>query len=77
MEVNTHYAKTHLSRLIEKAILGEDVVLARAGKPVAKLVRIQAEGRKRVLGSAKGTIWYAKDWDAPMTDKEFEEFIGG
>ena len=77
MEVNTHYAKTHLSRLIEKAMLGEEVVIARAGKPVAKLVRIGADGRKRILGSAKGTIWYAKDWDAPMTVKEFEEFIGG
>ena len=77
MEVNTHYAKTHLSRLIEKAMLGEDVVIARAGKPVAKLVRIRVEGRKRTLGSAKGTIWYAKDWNTPMTDKEFEELIGG
>jgi antitoxin (DNA-binding transcriptional repressor) of toxin-antitoxin stability system len=58
-------------------MLGEDVVIARAGKPVAKLVRIQVRGRKRILGSAKGTIWYAEDWDGPVNDREFEAFIGG
>lgn len=55
----------------------EQYVIARAGKPVAKLVRIRVEGRRRILGSAKGTIWYTKDWDSPMTGKELEEFIGG
>ena len=77
MEVNTRFAKTHLSKLIEKAMLGEEVVIARAGKPVAKLVRIQPQGRKRILGSAKGSVRFTKGWEAPMTDAEFEEFIGG
>jgi len=77
MEVNTHYAKTHLSRLIEKAMLGEDVVIARAGKPVARLVRVAPPGGQRQLGSARGRIVFKPGWDAPMTRKELEQFLGG
>lgn len=76
MEVNTHYAKTHLSRLIEKAMLGEEVVIARAGKPMARLVRIAAGGKQRKLGSARGRIWFGKGWDAPLTDEEIEQLTG-
>jgi len=77
VEVNTHYAKTHLSRLIEKAILGEEVVIARAGKPVARLVRVASPGGKRQLGSARGQVVFRPGWDAPMTRKELERFLGG
>lgn len=76
MEVNTHYAKTNLSKLIQKVILGEDVVIAKAGKPVARLVRVTPPGGKRTLGAARGRIWFAKDWDAPMSRKELLRFIG-
>jgi prevent-host-death family protein len=75
-EVNIHEAKTHLSRLLAKVAAGEEVIIAKAGKPVAKLVKIDARP-KRVLGSATGTIKFTPGWDAPMTDEEFEEFIGG
>ncbi len=77
MEVNTHYAKTHLSKLIAKALLGEDVVIARAGKPIARLTRLAPPAATRKLGAARGQIVFSKGWNAPMTRKELEEFISG
>ncbi len=75
MELNIHQAKTHLSRLVERALQGEEIIIAKAGKPVAKLVRFQAQPR-RTLGSAAGTIEFAPGWDAPLTDRELGEFLG-
>jgi prevent-host-death family protein len=77
VEVNTHYAKTHLSRLIEEVMLGQEVIIARAGKPVARLVRVAPPGGKRQLGSARGRIVFRPGWDAPMTKTELERFLGG
>jgi prevent-host-death family protein len=74
MEVNIHEAKTQLSRLIEKVQHGEDVIIAKAGRPVARLVRI--EPKKPVLGSAHGAIHFKPGWDAPLTNKEMEEIFG-
>ena len=76
MEVNMHQAKMHLSRLAEKAMLGEEVIIARAGTPVVKLVRIEPQPTKRVSGSAEGTIEFLEGWDAPMTEAELREFLG-
>jgi prevent-host-death family protein len=75
MEVNIHEAKTQLSKLIERAVQGEEVVIAKAGKPLVKLVKIKPKAR-RILGSAAGTIEFVEGWDKPMTDEEFEEFVG-
>lgn len=77
MEVNIHEAKTHLSRLIEKALLGEEVIIAKAGKPVAKLVRFVPPRSRRILGSAEGQIWFSEGWDAPLSAEELEELFGG
>lgn len=74
MEVNIHHAKTHLSRLIEKALAGEEVVIAKAGKPVVRLTPV--ERKVPVLGSARGTITYHEGWDAPMTEEEIDEIFG-
>lgn len=74
MEVNIHEAKTQLSRLIEKVQHGEEVIIAKAGKPVARLVRI--EPKKPMLGHARGTIKMEPGWDAPLTDKEMEDIFG-
>ncbi|MBI2325711.1 MAG: type II toxin-antitoxin system Phd/YefM family antitoxin [Chloroflexi bacterium] len=63
--VNIHEAKTHLSRLIARAEDGEEVVIARAGRPVAKLVRLQKSG-KRPLGTARGKIVIHGDLKAPL-----------
>jgi prevent-host-death family protein len=77
MQVNMHEAKTHLSRLVERAAGGEEVVIARAGKPVAKLVRYE-EGRKpRRLGTLQGTIWMAPDWDSPEVNEQIARSFYG
>jgi len=54
MEVNVHEAKTHFSRLLERVALGEEIIIAKAGTPVAKLVPLKKTVKKRVFGSAKG-----------------------
>ena len=74
--VNIHQAKTHLSRLVDEAAGGEEIVIARAGKPVARLVALPTEGRRRVPGSAKGKIRISDDFDAPLPEdmlRAFEE----
>ena len=55
MEVNIYEAKTRLSQLVERAMAGEEVVIAKAGTPMVRLVRIEGPGR-RVLGAAAGMI---------------------
>jgi prevent-host-death family protein len=66
--VNVHAAKTHLSRLIEDAAKGEDIVIAKAGRPIVRLVPVSANQRARVSGSKKGKIRISKDFDAPLPD---------
>ena len=74
MQVNIHEAKTNLSKLIERALLGEEVVIAKAGTPAVKLVRIKP--RKPIFGSAKGLIEIIDDsWDKPMTKEEVNELF--
>ncbi|MGH9086589.1 MAG: type II toxin-antitoxin system Phd/YefM family antitoxin [Acidimicrobiales bacterium] len=63
MFVNIHEAKTHLSRLLEQAAAGEEVVIARAGRPIARLVPYEARGRPRTAGRMRGTIRIAADFD--------------
>jgi len=77
MEVNASFAQKHLRTLIEKARLGEEIVIARAGKPVAKLVGFRPGQVRRKLGSATGTIRFRRGWDAPMTKAELEKFLSG
>jgi prevent-host-death family protein len=74
LTVNMHEAKTHLSKLVARVVLGEEVVIAKAGKPMARLVPIQDKPRKRVPGTAKGQIWIAPDFDAPLPDEILDEF---
>jgi prevent-host-death family protein len=62
-QVNIHEAKTHLSRLVDAAAAGDEIVIARAGKPVARLVALPSAGRERTLGALKGQIWIAPDFD--------------
>jgi prevent-host-death family protein len=70
MEVNIHEAKTHLSRLLQRVAAGEEVTIARAGVPVAKLVAAGPHTKSRPLGMDAGKIWIAPDFDAP--DPELE-----
>ncbi len=72
-QINIHEAKTHLSKLIQKVMSGEEVIIAKGNKPVAKLVRLKGKKAKRKLGSAKGKIKIAPDFDAPL--KDFEDYL--
>jgi prevent-host-death family protein len=70
MEVNIHEAKTHLSKLLERVASGEEVVIAKAGEPVAKLVPVKKLPKKRVFGSAKGDFTVPDDFNDPDPDIE-------
>jgi prevent-host-death family protein len=73
--VNVHAAKTHLSSLLEEVEKGEEVVIARAGKPVAKLIAITEQKPRRKLGLLRGKAWAAPDaWDPdPELERLFYE----
>jgi prevent-host-death family protein len=72
--VNIHEAKTHLSKLLGRVALGEEIVIAKAGTPVAKLSPLRARPARRTPGSAKGKLWMAPDFDAPLPEKVLREF---
>jgi prevent-host-death family protein len=63
---NVHEAKTHLSTLLEQVAGGEDVIIARAGVPVARLVPMVLPVAQRPLGTEQGNITFADDFDAPL-----------
>ncbi len=73
--VNMHEAKTHLSRLVERAAAGEEIVIARAGKPAARLVPYEQPKQPRKLGGWKGKVWIAPDFDA--YDEEIQRMFEG
>ncbi len=77
MEVNIHEAKTHFSRLLQRVANGEEVVIARAGVPVARLVPVVRKQDVRPLGFARGEVWVADDFDAPLPDELLKQFYGG
>ena len=69
-----HEAKTHLSRLLERVERGHEIVIARAGKPVARLVPIEGEAKRRPIGIDKGKIWMSDDFDEPLPWQIFPGF---
>lgn len=71
--VNVHEAKTHLSRLLVDVENGREVTIARAGRPIARLVPAEAP-RKRELGLERGKIWISPDFDEPMPDEWLDEW---
>jgi prevent-host-death family protein len=71
--VNIHDAKTHLSRLVDQAAAGEEIIIARAGKPVARLVPLAQQSRIR-FGSLAGILRVPDDFDAPLPDDILESF---
>ena len=72
--VNIHEAKTHLSKLLVRVRAGEEIIIAHAGKPVAKLVAIEEKPKKLIPGFDKGKIWIADDFTAPLPDDLLDEF---
>ena len=73
--VNVHEAKTHLSRLLSQVEAGEDVVIARSGKPVARLVRFLPQG-ERQFGSWKGRITLDDSFFDPLPEEELSAWEG-
>ena len=69
-QVNIHEAKTHLSRLVERVEAGEEIVIARGGRPVARLVPLRTRTEPRPLGILRGRIRMAPDWDSPEVNEE-------
>ena len=73
--INIHEAKTHLSRLVDQAAAGDEIVIAKAGKPLARLVPL-TQGGKRKLGAMAGKISVPEDFDAPLPDEILAAFEG-
>jgi prevent-host-death family protein len=74
--VNIYEAKTKLSKLVDLASSGTDVVIARAGKPVARLTALKKEKRPIQFGALEGKGWIAEDFDAPLPDDLLALFEG-
>jgi prevent-host-death family protein len=74
--VNIHDAKTHFSRLVDAAAGGEEIIIAKAGKPAARLVSMESTKVDRPFGRLKGKIVIADDFDAPLPDDILASFEG-
>jgi antitoxin (DNA-binding transcriptional repressor) of toxin-antitoxin stability system len=73
-QVNIHMAKAHLSELIQKALLGEEIIIARDNKPMVKLVALRKAKNQRTLGLGKGLITMSPDFNEPLDDfKDYEK----
>ena len=76
MHVNVYEAKTHLSRLIARAQAGEEIVITRHGRPVARLGPIASRKKPRKLGIMAGKVRVARDFDAPLPEEVLAAFEG-
>ncbi len=74
MQINIHFAKTHFSSLLKKVEAGEEIIIAKAGKPVAKLVGLGPEKPLRSPGSAKGALVVSDDFDSPLPEEVLRDF---
>lgn len=74
--VNLYEAKTQLSRLVERAAAGEEVVIAKAGKPMARLVPLERSAAPRKPGGWEGRVVVSDDFDAPLPDEILDAFEG-
>jgi prevent-host-death family protein len=74
--VNLYEAKTHLSQLVEEAAAGEEVIIAKAGKPAARLVPLAAAKQPRAPGGWQGQVWVADDFDAELSADELSAWYG-
>ncbi|WP_036484746.1 type II toxin-antitoxin system Phd/YefM family antitoxin [Myxosarcina sp. GI1] len=76
-QINIHEAKTHLSQLLFRAVLGEDIIIAKAGKPIVRLVPIEKPLEDRVLGQDEGLFTVPEDFNAPLPEDILSAFEGG
>lgn len=76
MLVNIHEAKTNFSKLIEQTLKGEEVIVARGGKPLVRLVPFTEEPQIRCGGQFRGLIEISEDFDAPLPQDLLKQFYG-
>ncbi len=74
--VNLYQAKTMLSELVDRAAAGEEILIAKAGRPLAKLVPLGAAPRRRAPGGWEGKVRVAEDFDAPLPEAILDAFEG-
>ncbi len=74
LKVNIHEAKTHFSQILIRACQGEEVIIAKAGKPIARLIPISKKVKQRFPGSAKGKIVIGKDFTKPLPKSILNKF---
>jgi prevent-host-death family protein len=74
--VNMHEAKTHLSRLIEQVAAGREIIIAKAGRGIARLVPLEAGPQPKKLGELNGRIKGSDDFNAPLDDRVIAAFEG-
>jgi len=77
VKINIHQAKTHFSRLLQRVGSGEEVTIARAGVPVARLVPPLADQNARPMGMDRDAVKIADDFDAPLPADVLARFLGG
>lgn len=73
-EVNIHEAKTHLSRLLARVAAGEEILIAKAGKPIARLVPVESAPRNRLPGLDAGLLIVPENFDAPLPADVVRDF---
>ena len=74
MTANIHEAKTHLSRLLQKVLLGEEIIISKAGKPIAKIIPYQDLPADRKPGQDRGLFQVPEDFNAELPGEELEKF---
>jgi prevent-host-death family protein len=74
--INIHEAKTHLSRIVEEVAAGAEVIIAKAGRPVARLVPLEPAVKKKHLGLLRGAFTVPEDFDAPLPQDVLDAFEG-
>ena len=74
--IDIHEAKAHLSELLTRVQAGEKIIITKEGRPVAQIVPIQPDREPRQPGSAKGRMWIAPDFDAPLPEEILQSFTG-
>jgi prevent-host-death family protein len=73
---NMHEAKTHLSRIVERVERGEEIIIDRAGVPVAKVVPLRRRVNRTAIGSLAGQVDLSGDWDSPETNAQIADDFG-
>ncbi|WP_426960126.1 type II toxin-antitoxin system Phd/YefM family antitoxin [Muricoccus radiodurans] len=75
--LNLYEARTQLSRLVDRAAAGEEIVIAKDGRPLARLVPLAMPGKSREFGFLRDEVWVGPDFDAPLPDELQRAFEGG